>query len=471
MMTVLWGAMPFFFLDPFYGVVYYSLINIIRPEQLLWGGGVGRIYLGAQLMIFLSWLANKEKLQPEYTPLPFEIILLWILAFEMTLNTYTVSYNSDVSWHWTSGFIKATIFCFVITKTMNSPQKLERYYAVVLVWFTLLAIWGFQQKLGGNDRMEGLGGQQLPDINGLACVYVLYFPLTYYSMLSRTKWVKFWIGIPSFIVFTIFILFTDSRGAFLGMAVCMLMIFLRTPLLQKFKMVFTLLIVGTLLIGVLSQLAPQGFFESYQARLATMLGQENETTGEVEYEGSAAGRTAMWKGAIAVYRNHPEYWFFGVGMYCYSLMYHLHFDEISAVIPPEIFLSQIYRGGRGGKELHNTYLSVLMGGGVIILLTWLFLIVAALVKAHRIPSTCPQIIEGIDLHNYARAIEVGIIGYCVSITFVNMEFIDFFYWHLIMPGVLLNLGMAHVKKEALGLLDDDILPDSTVKRSLYGMSH
>ena len=255
-------------------------------------------------------------------------------------------------------------------------------------------------------------------------------------------------------VFVIFILFGESRGAFLGLLVCGMLLFLRAPGGQKIKMVITAVILIVVLLLFLSAFAPQGFFEGYKHRLATMLGEEDINTGEVEYEASAAGRLAMWKGAIEIYKNHPEYWLLGVGMYNYAGMYINHMDEIANVLNP-LELEMIYYGGGGGKELHNTYLSLLMGGGAVVLGTWMLLILCSWLQSHEIPRKYPQIIDGVNIHNYAKAVEIGIVGYCVCMLFLNMDFVDFFYWHLTMPGVIANLGKAQLKKEALDLEDEE----------------
>ncbi len=426
----------------------------------MWGdaSAVGRLFLAVQALSFGSWLINKDKLTPEYTPIPFQMKLLWLTAILMTISGFTGTYP-DWSWRWVSGFWKMTVFCFVLSKAMNTAEKVEKLYVVCLIVFSLLAMWGMQQKLGGNVRMEGLGGDVLPDVNSLAAVVVLYFPMTYYSILSTKKWIRLFIGIPTFILFVIFIMFGGSRGAFLGMSFCLMMFFLKAPGLQKFKMIFTFSILGVLLVIALSAIAPEGFLDEYTERLSTILGKKDVMTGEVEHEASAAGRTAMWKGAWVVYRNHPEYWVFGVGMYAYAQMYMRHIDEIAAEVTEEE-LHHILFGGSGGKEIHNTYISVLMGGGAAVLLCWLFLIFYAWFQVHRIPKKYPRLINGIDIHNYARAVEVGIMGYCVCIMFLNMEFIDLFYWHLIMSGVLVNLCKAKLQREALGQEDEEWFEES-----------
>jgi O-antigen ligase len=383
----------------------------------------------------------------------------------MTLVTNTVAIDPDYSWSWTLGFIKMTVFCFVMSKSINTPKKLERYYAVSVLWFTLLAIWGIQQKYGGNSRMENIGGVLMPDVNGLSAVVILYLPMAYYSIFSRRRWIALFIGIPSFMILTIFILFGGSRGAFLGLAVCLAIIFLRSKGLQKIKMILAFVILSALLFGILVMFAPKGFFDEYKARLATMLGQETVETGEVEYEGSAAGRLAMWKTAVTIYKNHPEYWLLGVGMYGFARMYRMHFDELSDVLNADEF-ALVYWGGKGGKEIHNTYLSLLLGGGAVVFLTWVLLILYTWFQVHNMPRKYPQIVDGVDIHNYARAIEIGIIGYCACIIFLNLEFLDFLYWHLTMAGVLRNIEKAELKRQELGLKDEEFL-EETVERPAY----
>jgi probable O-glycosylation ligase (exosortase A-associated) len=443
LIVVFWGSMPAFFIDPFYGIVHYTLINIIRPEQLMWGdsSAVGRIFLASQAVVFLSWLMNKDKLTPEDTPFPFQMRLLWLFALNMTIVSFTVAYNQDVSWRWSSGFWKMSVLAFLMIKSINSSKKVQLYYTISLVWWGLLAIWGIQQKLGGNARMEGLGGVAMPDINGVAAMFVMYLPMAYYSIFSKNKWIRFLIGIPVTIIFIVFIIFSGSRGAFLGMLACMTLILLRANGKQR---IYAIVVVG-LLVLVFFFFAPPEYFE----RLTTIRGEQNEETGEIEHEASAAGRTAMWKGALYIYKNHPEYWLLGVGMKCYPLMYYSqHADELYDHLNEADF-DQVRFHGSGGKDLHNTFLDVLMGGGMITFLTWMLLVFLAWFQAHRFPKLYPQVINGVNVHNYARALEVGIFGFCVCAMFVSLVIFDFFYWYALMPGILVNIARAKQKREEL----------------------
>lgn len=454
LMGVFWGSMVFFYVDPFYGIVHYSLINILRPEQLLWGGGVGRIFLGAQLAIFTAWVIKRDDLTPEYTPLSKQLKLMIVVAIGMTFSTIFAISSKELSWYWTSLFYKTTLFCFLMSKCINTAKKLELYYVPFLIWFMLLQIWGIQQKLGGNVRMEGIGGDQLSNVNDLASVAVMFFPMTYYSLYSTKKWIRVFVGVPTTVISIIFILFGGSRGAFLGLMMCFLSIFLRTPGLQKLKMLFTVTIVGSLLYVTLAALAPEGFFDEYTARLKTMLGEEDEATGEVEREGSSAGRLAMWKALYSFMRQHPEVWLTGIGFKGFPTIYFDYLHEIEPDLTAEEYGHVLFHGS-GGKAIHNTYLNVLSGCGIITFLPWIFLLFSSWYQAHTFPKRYPKIVDGVNIHNYARAIEIGLLGIFVTIIFGNTESVDFYYWHMTMVGVLVNLANGKLKREALGEEDEE----------------
>ena len=452
-----WSPLSIAFIDPYFGVLSYSLMNIVRPEQLMWGdrSAAGRIYLMTQFVCFLSWFINrdKERLSPKDTPLPASLIIMLLMAIQMTISTNTSNFYTH-SWAWTTNFWKTLLFCFIMTKSMNSPKKIELYYALVLVWMTFLALWGIQQKFGGNARMENLGGDQLSDINDISSVYVMYVPMAYYSLFSRKKWIRLWIAIPSFLVFVIFLLFGGSRGAFMGLTACMGLIFWRAEGSQKFKMIATMLIVGLLLGFTLSKIAPEGFFDEYSARLKTIFGEENESTGEVEHEASSAGRIAMWKSSWAVFIHHPQFWMIGVGVRCYPQFYGAYLDFIYQYLEAEEF-SHIYGEGRGGKAIHNTQLNLLMSGGFPLVLLWHALFFNAWGKAHNFSKKYPKIIDDVNMHNYSMALEIGLVGWWICMSFLNLELVDFFYWHVTMAGVVTNIGKARLKREIAGLDEDE----------------
>lgn len=471
LMALFWGALPIILVtDPFYGILEYTFINIIRPEQLLWSGayGVGRIFYAVQVTCFTSWLIHRKKLTPEYTPTPLQVKLMVIIAIGMIISTSFAIAPKGLSWRWTSQFMKVTLFCFVMSKSINTTKKLERYYVVSLVWFMLLEIWGIQQKLGGNVRMEGIGGVQLSDVNDLSSVVVLYFPMAYYSMFSRKKWIRLFVGIPATIISVIFIFFGGSRGAFLGLAACMVYILLKTSGLQRIKITLTLLVIAIPFYVIISAVAPEGFFDEYTARLRTMLGEEDVESGELEYEGSAAGRVAMWKAVYYFMKQHPEFWLTGLGVRGFSAIYIDYIDELEPYLDVREY-HLIFLGGSGGKAIHNTYLNIAASGGIVVFLPWIYLLFSSWFQARNIPRKYPKIMDGVDIHNYAQAIETGLFGAAISVMFINAEFVDFYYWYLTMTGIIANLGKAKLKREELGIEDEEFMEPS-IRKPAYSSS-
>jgi hypothetical protein len=456
-----WSTLLLAFIDPFYGIVHYTLINIIRPEQLMWGGSIGRIYIGSQVACFLSWLLNSKKLTPEDTSTPYQFKLLCVVVLGMSISTIFSLTPPGLSWQWTSQFMKSVVFCFVMSKALNTAKKLEWYYAITLVWLMLLQLWGIQQKYLGNVRLEGLGGVMLSDSNDLSSIMVLYFPMAYYSLFSRNKWVKL-IGIPTTFVSVIFILYGGSRGASVGLAICLFFIFWRTPGLQKFKMAFNLAVFGILLILIISAVAPKGFLDEYTARIQTIFGEKEEETGEVKHEASAESRKAMWKMVYYFLKQHPEFWLTGLGMRGFPVLYFNYISDIEPYLNTEEYGYVLYTG-TGGRAIHNTYLNMLTSGGLLVFLPWLYLLFYSWFQAHTIPTKYPRIVDEVDIHNYARAIEIGLVGAYATIFFINTEFVDFYYWHMMMAGIIANLGMARLKREELGLEDEELLEPSSQK--------
>ncbi len=99
-------------------------------------------------------------------------------------------------------------------------------------------------------------------------------------------------------------------------------------------------------------------------------------------------------------------------------------------------------------------------GGLLVFLPWSALLLYSWYQAHVTPKRYPRIVDGVDIHNYARAVEIGLFGAFISITFINADFVDFYYWHMAMAGVIANFGKAKLKKEALGEEEDEFLETS-----------
>ena len=50
-------------------------------------------------------------------------------------------------------------------------------------------------------------------------------------------------------------------------------------------------------------------------------------------------------------------------------------------------------------------------------------------------------------------------GWCVTMMFGTREVVDFFYWFLVMPGIVKNLGAAKLKREDLETEDEEFIEE------------
>jgi hypothetical protein len=106
---------------------------------------------------------------------------------------------------------------------------------------------------------------------------------------------------------------------------------------------------------------------------------------------------------------------------------------------------------------------MLTSGGIIVFLPWMYMFFFGWYQARNIPKKYPRIVDGIDIHNYARAIEIGLVGAFVTVQFINTEYVDFYYWNLAMVGIIANLGKAQLKREELGIEDEEFMEPSMRK--------
>ena len=134
---------------------------------------------------------------------------------------------------------------------MDSEQKVRWFLLVVLVSVGLVTFKDFAGAIIhlGNVKLTGPGGS-FEDNNDYALLLVMTTPLAYYFAKSEGRWILRW-GFYGLSAMTgITILFTYSRGGFLGLCVVALMMALKT----KYK------VTGLAALTLAAQLVQAGHF-------------------------------------------------------------------------------------------------------------------------------------------------------------------------------------------------------------------
>ncbi|MEC4620495.1 O-antigen ligase family protein [Bacillus paranthracis] len=240
-----------------------------------------------------------------------------------------------------------TIFCYFIMRYILSKVSIENIEKAIsrsglifnvtsLVYYLAgLASFGFVFH-GNHIRAYGvMMDRNFPRLIGVLSdpnVYAFYNVLFFFYYLTHLE--KRFSKVGLFLSITTLLL-TLSRGAMIAVVFGILLMFLTASLKQKIKMIF-ILPIGGIIIGFLSERMLGINFIQYFVERFTAIKTDN-----------GSGRLDLWENGISLFKENP----FGIG----------------------IFNFQPYNEAIYGKVafMHNTFLEVLVEGGVLALASYL----------------------------------------------------------------------------------------------------
>ena len=148
--------------NPFIGVFSYTFVNIVRPEMFFWGGRTGSkafvIFFGITL---IATLLNYSKLKKnDFThKLICNEVVLWFFIYLVFFILMPMShYNISASYKYIHEIGKNALFGLLVFVNLYSFTRVYKYQLFILIAFTFLGVWGIEQHMLGNVRLEGLGG-------------------------------------------------------------------------------------------------------------------------------------------------------------------------------------------------------------------------------------------------------------------------------------------------------------------------
>ena len=350
------GAMAYTLKKPYFGVVYFALITYIRPERLSYYQlAKFHIPLCVGICIIIAWLINYKNLS-HIKNTSKVILCLWGLVFFEALSTFTAVYSKAISFYYTQVVFKIVLFCYLMTKLIDSKEKLTHFLIANLLGVAFIAIWGFEQHFRGNIRLEDVAGGNYAESNSIAALFAQFLPIFYSLIFIGTKKIKIIAGIMTIILGTD-IIFTQSRAGALGGIIAMFAFFLKLPLKLKVMLVIAFFVFypvfKTAILGT----------KGYQERIEILI-KESKTylkTKEIteEHYRLSADRIPIWKAGIAMFKDHP---LTGVGQQNFQYLSRDYCHKLGLKI------GSWWRG-----DAHNTFLLTLCEGGIF---AFLFFILA-----------------------------------------------------------------------------------------------
>jgi hypothetical protein len=243
------------------------------------------------------------------------------------------------------------------------------------------------------------------DPNDFAFVMVGLLPLLVtFGIISRGKKRFLYFGIAFFLALAI--LFTQSRGGFLGLIFDIIAMTFLLPAAWRGQLQFrtskSQVIARVVLLALIGAVAWQSLPGTARARLETIT-----SLGSDYNANSETGRVAIWSRNLPYVLYRP--WGYGAGT----------FATVDGLF-----------GGGQYRAPHNTYLQALVELGVAGFALFIAVIISSLRYLYVPADTEPENHVGAapdEPRAFARALAIGLIGLCISGIFLS-ELYAFVYW-------------------------------------------
>lgn len=386
LLVIIIGVSLFFsIIKPFYGLLVFSWLAYMRPQSIAWANADWQrfsLYIAMALLIGMILNCHQEKFFVK-TKESYILLALWIM---LAVSTFFAKWP-DLAWPKFVEFSKIFFIAIVTTGLINSRKRFKYICWLISV---SLSFWGIKGAIWGILRgwhAIGPSGSMIADNNDFALALNMILPFfVYLGMNEDIIWRKlfFYLQFPFIIIA---IIYTFSRGGFIGLCAVLLMIVLKSK--RKF-LGFTFLILGAILIF---SFAPQ----EYKSRV--------ETIKSYEEDQSAMARITAWKVSWAMAKDRP---LTGVGLNNFlSVVSNYHSFKLYVA--------------------HNSYLQLLSEAGFIALGIFLFLLYSCIMLLRRLRKSIVKDDTNAWIFNSCHMLEIGILAYMVCGTFLSRIDFDLLY--------------------------------------------
>jgi putative inorganic carbon (HCO3(-)) transporter len=411
------GALPCCFKRPYIGVLFWSWISFMAPHRLTWGFAYDLPF--AQIVAvptMMGFFLTKER-----RPIPrFAETALLAAFWSLTFVTTAFAWYPDEAWSAFEQFSKIIFMIFVTIALVQDRVKLRYLLMVEALSIGFYGLKGGVWSLatGGASGMV-LGPEEsfIRDNNSLALALNMTLPILFFLAREEQRiWLRKILRTIFFLTI-LAVIFTYSRGGFLGLAVVLLGLVARSRLkIYAFALVF----VGAIAV---SSFVP----ERWVNRMSTISNYEEDR--------SAMSRIYAWKLGWRVALESP---LVGGG---FNVFGH---DEIWAKYAPEFYFEIGKDATNRTPNAHSIYFHVLGEHGFAGFLIFIGLIAATLSSLRKTRRHAKSLPDASWLVNYSYMVETSIFAFLATGAFVNLTYFDLFYFLVGVSIVLRQLAKAAV---------------------------
>jgi O-antigen ligase len=377
----------------FAGVYLFTLMLYARPNDLLPALGAFPLVKILAIGVLLIYIGSKISAGDRLSVWTLEMTMLVVIAaLGLLLMPVAVSPQQSIDML-TDTYLKTVIIFILMVNLIDTRQRIFSMWKLVVICGAALGVGAIKSYMKGEFamkgvRIEGLVGGMFENPNDLATALDLLLPFAVaLTLISKGRARLFYLVCVA--VLAVGVLFTLSRGGFLGLIASSGVLLWKLGRGRRLK---TTLVVA-LICGILLAVTPGG----YGARIATIFNNDQDQTG------SAQLRNELMKRAASIAINRP---IVGVGMG------NFHFYSIRE------------------KQAHNAYLEIAAELGVMGLIAYLILILAPLRSLYRIERKTRGMRSKREQEMYwlSVSIQAAFIGYMVCSFFASIQYLWYLYY-------------------------------------------
>ncbi len=395
------GVVPVCYKRPFIGLLVFSWLAYMRPQDLCWGFARNQRWsLLIALVMFAGWVVNNPGRMFISDPRTWAMVALGVLvglgiSQAQAVQKYEINRYIE--------YVKVLVIAIFTTSVIRHKGHLRMMVWVIALSFGFYGVKvGLAGVLSGGSLVvrQGPGGM-LEDNNDFSLALVTALPWILHLSTTENRPV-FRKGLRIVVPLTaLTVILTHSRGAFLSLCVVIFALTWRSKnRVVAFAAMFVVAVIGVIF-------APQ----SYKERISTI--------GNYEEDGSAMGRLRAWKVAITMAKGNPM---LGVGMNKFQQHY-LEYSDL---------------GNRDHVRVaHNSYLQIWAECGTPAFLLYLFLIAWSFHDIWRTRRRARKLFRTSWIIQYGTMFETSLAGFIVGAVFLNRAHFDLFY-HIV--AVILAYG-------------------------------
>ncbi len=378
---------------PFVGVLLWSWISFMNPHRQLYGMASN---LPWAALVFCATVAGCVLAgEPKRLALNWVTALILALMACFTLTSLAALGPSGAVWgKWSQ--TEKTLLALLLTATLLTDR--HRLYALIWIMVISIGYYGvrggaFSLMTGGNYRVYGPQQTMIEDNNHLAAAMLVTLPLMNFLRMHARHAIVRW-GLAGAMALTLLATVGSySRGALLGLSAVTFVLWLRAR--RK--------VASAIVLSVCVATAITFMPDRWMQRM--------ETINTYKEDASATDRLWLWETSFKLALDRPLTGAGFAGPYTREVV-----DRVDPQAP--------------ARAVHSIWFEFLGEHGFPSFFVWLGLTLAGAAYTFRLMRLArgrPELTWAYDL---ARMVQVSIVAYVVSGTFLSLSYWDF-YWTLL----------------------------------------